>query len=219
MVNNEECQDNVLSDELLKILDIQDPAKKKELCIQMATNTTTLVNKVIMGLAKKNMQMNNMASKEHFDQCIKQLERLHSKNIRGMTAQILERVFITHAEQQRVNEVRKLIYSSMFLKSVVICACEVQFFIQNVKEMQIYHLIELIDQPPFDLWRILNIFLKLYPDIPLKLNNQFREIEIRIICELAWKRGSSVIKIIDYMKKQASQEESKDASSALEKQK
>jgi len=38
--------------------------------------------------------------------------------------------------------------------------------------------------------------------MPSKLNNQFREIEIRIICELAWKRGSSVIKILDYMKKQ-----------------
>jgi len=59
----------------------------------------------------------------------------------------------------------------MFLKSVIICACEVQFCIQNVKELQIYNLMELIDQPPFDLWRILNIFLKLYPDMPTKLNN------------------------------------------------
>ena len=59
----------------------------------------------------------------------------------------------------------------MFLKSVVICACEVEFFLQNEKEMQIYTLIEIIDQPPFDLWRILNIFLKLYPEMPTKLNN------------------------------------------------
>jgi len=82
-----------------------------------------------------------------------------------------------------------------------------------VKELQIYNLIELIDQPPFDLWRILNIFLKLYPDIPSKLNNQFREIEIRIISELAWKKGSSVIKMIDYMKKLSANnpEESKEA--------
>ena len=69
--------------------------------------------------------------------------------------------------------------------------------------MQVYTIIELIDQPSFDLWRILNIFLKLYPDIPSKLNNQFREIEIRIISELAWKRGSSVIKILNHMKKEA----------------
>jgi len=79
--------------------------------------------------------------------------------------------------------------------------------------MQVYTLIELIDQPPFDLWRILNIFLKLYPEMPTKLNNQFREIEIRIICELAWKRGSSVIKILDYMRKQQVHEEEKEQSS------
>lgn len=48
----------------------------------------------------------------------------------------------------------------------------------------------------------MNIFLKLYPDMPHKIQSQFREIEVRIICELAWKRGSSVIKILDYMKKQ-----------------
>ena len=39
--------------------------------------------------------------------------------------------------------------------------------------------------------------------MPEKIQRQFKEIEVRIICELAWKRGSSVIKILDYMKKQA----------------
>lgn len=62
-----------------------------------------------------------------------------------MTAQILERVFTMHAEQKRVVEVRKFIYSNKFLQSVVICASEVQFYIQNVKDMQIYSLLELVD--------------------------------------------------------------------------
>ena len=65
--------------------------------------------------------------------------------------------------------------------------------------MQIYALIDLIAQEPFDLWRLLNIFLKLYPDMPSKINNHFREIEIRIVCQLAWKRGSSVVKILEFM--------------------
>lgn len=127
-----------------------------------------------------------------------------------MTSQILERIFVSHSEQNRVAEVTKLMYSNIFLKSVFICACEIQFFIYNVKDMQVYNIIELIDQPSFDLWRILNIFLKLYPDIPSKLNNQFREIEIRIISELAWKRGSSVIKILNHMKKEAANQENRD---------
>lgn len=46
--------------------------------------------------------------------------------------------------------------------------------------------------------------------MPHKIQSQFREIEIRIICELAWKRGSSVIKILDYMKKQEYSDNSQD---------
>jgi hypothetical protein len=49
--------------------------------------------------------------------------------------------------------------------------------------------------------------------MPIKLNNQFREIEIRIVCELAWKKGSSVLKMVEYFKKQSldNPEESKEA--------
>lgn len=88
----------------------------------MAQNTTFLIDKVIRDLATK--QGFNQ-SQEEYERCLKQLEKLHANNIRGMTSQILERVFINHAEQQRVNEVKKLIFSMMFLKSVIICACEV----------------------------------------------------------------------------------------------
>jgi hypothetical protein len=131
-----------------------------------------LIYKVIQGLAKRKLIDQVLPqNQDYFEQLVQRYSKNHSKNIRGMTAQILEKVFVSHAEQGRVSEVKKLIYSSMFLKSVVICACEVEFFLQNEKEMQIYTLIEIIDQPPFDLWRILNIFLKLYPEMPTKLNN------------------------------------------------
>ena len=75
------------------------------------------------GLAKKQLQASQ--NHENFESCVVQLTNLHAKNIRGMIAQILEKIFVSHAEQNRVNEVKKLIYSSMFLKSVIICACEI----------------------------------------------------------------------------------------------
>jgi predicted secreted Zn-dependent protease len=125
IISNDECQGNILSKELLKILDIKDEQKRRELCSSLAQNASILIDKVIRGLATKQ----GFDNQDQFEQCVKQHEKLHSKNIREMTAQILERVFISHAEQQRVNEVKKLIYSSMFLKSVIICACEVQFFV------------------------------------------------------------------------------------------
>jgi hypothetical protein len=48
----------------------------------------------------------------------------------------------------------------------------------------------------FDYWRILNGFLKFDPQMPRILNNHFREIEIKIVSEIAWQSGSPVVEII-----------------------
>ena len=130
-----------------------------------------LVNKIMESMAKTQFGPTSIQNPEQFNNCVSTLTKMHARNIRGMTSAILERIFISHVEQNKVHEIKRLIYSSMFLKSVFLCACEIQFYIYNVKDMQVYTLIELVDQPPFDFWRILNIFLKLYRDIPSKLNN------------------------------------------------
>lgn len=75
-----------------------------------------------------------------------------------------------------------------------------QFIVNAEKEMQVDSMMEFIEQQPFDLWRILNIFLKLYADMPIKICEQFREIELRIVSELAWKKGSRVIEVLDVLK-------------------
>jgi len=68
--------------------------------------------------------------------------------------------------------------------------------------MQFDGMMEIIGLMPFDLFRILNIFLRLYADMPVKISKQFREIEQRIICELAWKRNSPVIPILEMLRNQ-----------------
>lgn len=68
IVLEDECPGNVLSEELLKILDIQETQKKKELCSQLAQNTTILIDKVIRDLATK--QGFNQ-SQEEYERCLK----------------------------------------------------------------------------------------------------------------------------------------------------
>jgi hypothetical protein len=52
----------------------------------------------------------------------------------------------------------------------VICACEIQFKVSFVKDMQFDQMMEIVDQKqPFDLWRIFNILLNIYPDIPASI--------------------------------------------------
>lgn len=41
-----------------------------------------------------------------------------------MTAQLLERIFQTHDDMGKVAEVRKLIHSELFIKSIIICTSE-----------------------------------------------------------------------------------------------
>lgn len=49
---------------------------------------------------------------------------------------------------------------------------------------------------PFDLWRIMTSFMKFDPQMPKKLVNHFREVEVRIVSHLSWKHGSPVVNII-----------------------
>ena len=71
---------------------------------------------------------------------------------------------------------------------------------------------ELVSQTPFDHWRILNNFIKLYHDMPSNMASYFRDIESQIVTELAWKRGSKVFHMLNLLEQQQqSKEEEKQA--------
>lgn len=61
-----------------------------------------------------------------------------------MTSQILERIYLTR-DNNDIVEVKKLIKSPIFLKSVVICASEMQFIVNAEKEMQVDSMMDFID--------------------------------------------------------------------------
>lgn len=121
-VNKIQCPQNILSAKLLKILDLPQDETSLELLNSMASNATELIGKIMAGLAAN--MFSNLGHMDGFNP-VEKLTKLHGANIRGMTAQILEKVLVTHAEQNKLAEVKKLINNSQFLKSVVICACEV----------------------------------------------------------------------------------------------
>jgi hypothetical protein len=77
---------------------------------------------------------------------------------------------LKHFGANKIEMVRQLIHSQSFLQSVVICACEIQFKVSFVNDMQFDQMMEIVDQKqPFDLWRIFNILLNIYPDIPASI--------------------------------------------------
>ena len=62
--------------------------------------------------------------------------------------------------------------------------------------MQVDDILKEINLKAFDFWRILNSFLKFDPLMPRVLTNHFREIEIKIVSEIAWQKDSPVLDII-----------------------
>ena len=80
--------------------------------------------------------------------------------------------------------------SEMFVKSVLCCAIETVLYCSDKHFINIFRVTRLLNQSPFDLWRVVYIYLKLYPDMPVGVANHFHEIELKIVCDHAWRTES-----------------------------
>jgi hypothetical protein len=61
-INQSICPDNVLSEILINILEMPD---HRDLCEQVAENTSSIIRRIMEGLAKKQLQA--MANHENFE--------------------------------------------------------------------------------------------------------------------------------------------------------
>jgi hypothetical protein len=84
----------------------------------------------------------------------------------------------------------------IFLKGVMVCAIESVFYVNVVKSTHANEIMRQVNIKPFDFWRLMNSFLKFDAQMPRNLMNHFREIEIKIVSEIAWQNGSPVVDII-----------------------
>lgn len=71
-------------------------------------------------------------------------------------------------------------------------AIECVFFINIVKTLKIEDTLASVGLKAFDYWRLLNSFIRFDPQMPRTLSTHFREIEIKIVTEMAWVEDSPV---------------------------
>lgn len=121
---------------------------------------------------------------------------LYGKDAKILAMRILDELLAKEQKQSQITDFSKILTKEIFLKSVLVCSIETIFFIGNVKMMQVEDILNVINLKAFDYWRILNSFLKFDPFMPRVLGNHFREIEVKIVSELAWQNGSPVLDII-----------------------
>ena len=128
----------------------------------------------------------------------------YGKDLKRLTFRILDELLIKEqrsgfaAKSQPMGspELTTLLLTEIFLKSVFVCATETVFFISLVKHLQVHDVLQVIDLKAFDFWRLLNSFLKFDPQMPKTLNDHFRQTEIKIVSEEAWRYGSPVVQFI-----------------------
>jgi hypothetical protein len=96
-----------------------------------------------------------------------------------------------------VKNFTEILKKPIFLKTIMIIALEVIFFINIVKNMQIQDILKINHLEPFDFWRAIDRFIGTnIHDMPKSLCKHFRDIEIKIVMELAWNSTSPLVEVV-----------------------
>lgn len=113
-----------------------------------------------------------------------------------MTLRILEQLLLKEKARAGMRDFSDMLSNSVFISSVFVCAQETTLYISNDKALTLPQMLKEVNLKAFDLWRILNGFIKYDPHMPKQIKLHFREIEINVVSEFAWEPQSPVVLVI-----------------------
>lgn len=91
-----------------------------------------------------------------------------------------------------------LLLNTDLLMALIICTVESILFIENVENVSIFKLIEVVKLDLYDLWKIINPFLKVASiNMPPPIITHFSEIEVQIISLMIWSNKNKFFLEID----------------------
>ena len=91
-----------------------------------------------------------------------------------------------------------LLRNNDLILAILICTVESILFIENVENVSIFKLIELVNLDLFDLWKIINPFLRVASiNMPPPIMTHFSEIEVQIISHKIWNNKNKFFKEIE----------------------
>lgn len=80
----------------------------------------------------------------------------------------------------------------VFHQALIACCIEAVFFINNSSNMSFLTLLEKCEIQAFDFWRVITFFVKCDANMPFPLKKHLHDLEIKIITQLAWRKGSQI---------------------------
>lgn len=133
---------------------------------------------------------------------IEMLMRQHGQDAIMLSHRILDEMMIkefsVHHDrfEHGYKDFSKMYMKEIFLKGVFVCAMECVFFVNVVKNILPTDLMKVVNIKPFDIWRLMSNFLKFDNHMPRLLMNYFKDLESKIVSEIAWQNGSPVVEVI-----------------------
>ena len=101
-------------------------------------------------------------------------------------------------EYFKVEVACNLLKNNDLLLGIIICTVESILFIENVENVSIFKLIEVVNLDLYDLWKIINPFLRVASiHMPPPIMTHFSEIELQIMSYMIWNNKNKFYKDIE----------------------
>jgi len=78
-------------------------------------------------------------------------------------------------------------------KGVLVCAAESVYFILNLKIIYFENLVEFLEIPWFNLWKIMDFFMRLDSTMPVSLKAHILNLEAKVVSYYSWKEDSKLL--------------------------
>jgi len=109
---------------------------------------------------------------------------------------VLEKVLEKEEKRGKTFQITDIIRNDEFHRALIACSIETVFFINNFTDISFTELLELCKVQAFEFWKIIASFVKFDPKLPQPILKHFYNLEVKIIMNLAWKKGSVIQQII-----------------------
>lgn len=129
-------------------------------------------------------QMNSKKLKDYHGQ----ISSLYIRTLEEMLMQVDKKNI--HGDQQ------ELLLDSSFHRALIACCIETVFFVNNSSNVAFVALLDMCEIQAFDFWKVISGFEKSDPHMPFPIKKHLYDLEVKIITQLAWRRGSQIHQIV-----------------------
>ena len=121
----------------------------------------------------------------------------YQNQVFGLYFKTLEELLVMDTKAVH-GELDEIFDKDNFHASVVAVCIETIFFVNNSSSVKFTTLLKLCEIQAFDFWRVISSFIKSDPHMPFPLKKHLHNLDIKIVTQLAWVRGSSVHQLVQH---------------------